>query len=215
MSKILVSVFKSAQDASNPFHRAVEICLQRIIQGNSKELVEKFRLTKEDKYKKQLPGVCFNGTFSHRANKNILEPSGLMIVDFDKFPDLETLNQTKQQLINLPYIFSVFISPSGSGLKALVKIPKDADNFKGYFNAFMAEIDSPYFDKSTKDISRFCYESYDPELYYNPDAIEYDVIEVEEYTEIGSTYSDVIVPLKSESQIIDRLTTWFNKSIVW
>lgn len=93
----------------------------------------------------------------------------------------------------------------------MVKIPKDADNFKGYFNAFMAEIDSPYFDKSTKDISRFCYESYDPELYYNPDAIEYDVIEVEEYTEIGSTYSDVIVPLKSESQIIDRLTTWFNK----
>lgn len=211
MSKILVSVFKSAQDASNPFHRAVEICLQRIIQGNSKELVEKFRLTKEDKYKKQLPGVCFNGTFSHRANKNILEPSGLMIVDFDKFPDLETLNQTKQQLINLPYIFSVFISPSGSGLKALVKIPKDAENFKGYFNAFMAEIDSPYFDKSTKDISRFCYESYDPELYYNPDAIKYDTIEVEEYTEIGSTYSDVIVPLKSESQIIDRLTTWFNK----
>jgi hypothetical protein len=85
---IYVSIFKNAKDVSNPFNRMVEICLQRIIEGNSKELVEQFRVTKEEKYKKQLPGVCFNGTFKHRSINGLIEPSGLMVVDFDKFPSL-------------------------------------------------------------------------------------------------------------------------------
>jgi hypothetical protein len=207
---IYVSIFKNAKDVSNPFNRMVEICLQRIIEGNSKELVEQFRATKEEKYKKQLPGVCFNGTFKNRSINGLIEPSGLMVVDFDKFPNDEVLQETKAELISKPYVFSVFVSPSGLGLKAIIRIPKDKDNFKGYFNAFRTEINSIYFDEATSDISRLCYESYDPDLYYNPNAIEFDNIEEEEIFNIGKNYNEVVVPLKSESQIIEKLAVWFN-----
>jgi hypothetical protein len=36
---IYVSIFKNAKDVSNPFNRMVEICLQRIIEGNSMGLL--------------------------------------------------------------------------------------------------------------------------------------------------------------------------------
>ena len=33
------------------------------------------------------------------------------------------------------FVFAVFLSPSGNGIKVLIKIPADADNHKKYFNA--------------------------------------------------------------------------------
>mgnify|MGYP000737115360 CR=1 FL=1 len=39
----------------------------------------------------------------------------------------------KERLSKDRYVYSVFVSPSGNGLKALVKIPKEPENHKLYF----------------------------------------------------------------------------------
>jgi hypothetical protein len=131
----MVSIFKSVTDVANPFQRSVDFCLNRIKQGDSKDKVLKYRKTKDPKDKKALPGVCFNGTFNTRSASGLIEPSGFLILDFDKFKtEAEAINY-KGILAKEPFIYSAFISPSALGVKALVRIPKDAENFTLYFNA--------------------------------------------------------------------------------
>jgi len=207
----MVSIFKSVTDVANPFQRSVDFCLNRIKQGDSKDKVLKYRKTKDAKDKKVLPGVCFNGTFNTRSASGLIEPSGFLILDFDKFKTEADAINYKGILAKEPFIYSAFISPSALGVKALVRIPKDAENFTLYFNALEKYFNSEHFDKSGKDISRFCFESYDPEIYINTEAIQWDAIELEEYSEIGKQNVDVLVPMTSESQILDNLLKWFNK----
>lgn len=206
-----VSVFKSVTDVSNPFQRDVLFCLKRIQTGASREKVERYRKTKDAKDKRSLAGVCFNGCFTTRSASGLIEPSGLMILDFDRFATESEAVEYKLRLSIEPFVFAAFISPSALGVKALVRIPKDAANFTLYFNSLEKYFDSPNFDKSGKDISRFCFESYDPDIYINTDAVVWDSIEQEEYTEIGKQHFDVVVPMTSESLIIDNLLKWFNK----
>ena len=71
------------------------------------------------------------------------------------------------------YSYSVFTSPSGNGLKVLVKIPKDISNHKNYFLSLEKYYDCKEFDVACKDISRVCYESYDPDIYVNEDSVEF------------------------------------------
>ena len=54
----------------------------------------------------------------------------------------------------------MFISPSGIGIKLLVKIPKDIDNHKKYFDALEKYYNNTHFDTTSKNISRICFESY-------------------------------------------------------
>ena len=44
------------------------------------------------------------------------------------------------------YTFCVFISPSGNGLKVLVKIPNDAENHIKYFQSLENYYNSNHFD---------------------------------------------------------------------
>ena len=83
------------------------------------------------------------------------------------------------------YVLSVFVSPSGNGIKVLVKIPFDVENHVNYFNSLENYFSSPQFDKTSKNVSRVCYESYDPFIYINKDSELWDKIEEPEYKEIA------------------------------
>ena len=91
-------------------------------------MVKKIRLEKNkserNEMKKMLPSICFSGTFNKRADTSIIEHSGLVCLDFDGYEKQKDLLQDKEMLTKNKYVFSVFISPSGNGLKVLVKIPK-------------------------------------------------------------------------------------------
>jgi hypothetical protein len=164
---MIVSIFKKVTETTNPFNRDVLFCLDRIKSGKSKDLVEVIRSIplKDDQkpYKLQLPGVCFNGTFTKRSINGIDKRSGLIILDFDNMSCMAEAIQFKAEIIKDEYIFSAWISPSGKGVKALVKIPTDGDH-KGYFSALCNYFDSQFWDNSGSNIDRFCYESYDSEL---------------------------------------------------
>lgn len=110
--------------------------------------------------KKTLPGVTFCGRFKQRKSDKLIEATGLVILDFDEKGVVPEMSE---------YFYSLFKSPRG-GYKALIKIPvvQDDKTFKSYFYAIQKHF--PDVDPSGKDISRFCFISYDPDIFINPDS---------------------------------------------
>jgi len=209
---MIVSIFKKVTDTSTPYNKSVMYCLDRIKTGKSKDAVLKIRSleNKDDQkpIKSNLPGVCFNGTFEHRKVSGLTQRSGLIILDFDNMSDFDTAIKYKLELIKDEFVFAAWISPSGKGVKVLVKIPTD-NLFKGYFDALKIHFDSDYWDNSGSNIDRFCFESYDPDIYINTESKIWTVIEEPELDDIGS--SDVIIAIKSDNAIIERLLVWWEK----
>ena len=210
-----VTIFKNIKETSTPFHREVGVVLERIKEGSSKELVKNIRQEKDkssrNELKKMLPAICFSGVFSKRNDNSINEHSGIICLDFDGYPNKKELLADKERLTKDKFVYSVFISPSGNGLKALIKIPQDIDNHVNYFNSLDNHFNSEYFDKTCKNISRVCYESYDPLIYINENSSIWDTIEDIDYREV-SVYRDApTIPITDENKIVDILVTWWTK----
>jgi hypothetical protein len=205
-----VSIFKNVKDTKNPYNRDVKLCLDRITQGKSKDSVLKYRVTGDNKYKDNLPGVCFSGTFKYRNAEGLIKHSGLLVLDFDKYDVEGDAEEKKKELSQDPFIFAAFISPSGSGVKALIKIPPSKDDHIYYFNAIFSKYQDGHLDQSGKDVSRLCFESYDPDLYYNPESNVWLDKEENDIEDVGLVRDKIIVPMTSDSQIINRLKVWFD-----
>jgi len=210
-----ITIFKDIKSTNQPFYREVGVILKRIREGSSKDLVKKIRAEKDKSqrniYKQSLPAVCFSGKFTKRSDTSLEEHSGLICLDFDGYETNKDLLQEKERLSKNKYIFSVFISPSGKGLKALVKIPSDPDNHKSYFLSLQTFFNSKYFDTTSKNISRVCYESYDPLIYVNETSSVWDKIEEEEFNEINKNVDRPTIPITDENKIVDILTKWWIK----
>jgi hypothetical protein len=208
-----ITIFQNIRDTDTPFYRDVHIILERIKNGATKELVKKIRLEKRkperNELKKQLPAICFSGEFNKRADSALIAHSGLICLDFDGYVKQKELLQDKENLSKNKYVFSVFISPSGNGLKVLVKIPADAENHVNYFNSLEKYLNSPYFDKTSKNISRVCYESYDPLLHINENSSIWDSIEEAEYTEVSKYKDKPTIPITDENKIVEILVKWW------
>ena len=215
MNTYSITIFKSIKDTNTPFYREVHQILERIKIGATKELVKKIRLEKDkserNEMKKLLPSICFSGTFNKRADTSIIEHSGLICLDFDGYPKQKDLLQDKEMLTKSKYVFSVFISPSGNGLKVLVKIPKEIDNHTNYFNSLEKHFNSPYFDNTSKNISRVCYESYDPLIHINENSSVWDKIEETQYNEVIKHRDIATIPITDENKIVEILVKWWSK----
>lgn len=177
--------FMDSFDGSN--NREVEInkILKSISENYYKERIEKIRsVIKEgekkeaDELKKMLPGFTPCGFFNDKRTKESLEEySGIIHLDYDKIDKPEEL---KELLNQIPYTYASFISPSGKGLKVFIKTNSTAENHKEAFNLVrdfydgVLQIES---DASVKDLARFCYVSYDPNLYLDEEAEIFDIKE--------------------------------------
>ena len=210
-----VTIFQNIKDTSTPFHRHVLSILSRVKEGTSKDLVKKIRSEKNktdrNELKKQLPAICFSGTFNKRNDESLIEHSGLICLDFDGYEKQKTLLEDKETLSKNKFVYSVFVSPSGNGLKVLVKIPPDADNHQNYFNSLEKHFNSPYFDKTSKNISRVCYESYDPLIHINENSSIWDKIEEIEYREVTRNVDAPTITITDENKIVDILVKWWTK----
>ena len=211
----MITIFKNIKETSTPYYRDVKVVLDRIKNGSSKERVKLIRQEKDksnrNKLKQDLPAVCFSGTFSKRADTGLQDHSGLICLDFDGYKTKKDLMSDKDQLSKNKYVYSVFVSPSGNGLKALVKIPKDPDNHVGYFRALEEYFQSEYFDKACKNISRVCYESYDPLIHVNETSSLWDKIAEHEYRPIDKYKERPTIPITDENKVVDRLMSWWKK----
>lgn len=212
MLQTKISIFKNIKDSQNPYDRPVSDFLNRIKEGsNATNLVLKYRETKDDKYKQALPCCTFSGTFTRRRDADLVDFSQFACLDFDKFEDEAEVLKLKNKLSKEPSLFCAFISPSGKGLKAIFRVENNPERYESLYRALCIKYDDEHIDKGTKDISRCCYESYDPDIYINANAKEWNIYEEEEYTHLGVERYNVVVPLKSESRIIDNIQKWFDK----
>jgi len=211
----MVTIFKNIKDTSTPFFRDISFVLDRIKDGKYAELISKIRLEKDktarNELKKELPAICFSGEFNKRADGALIKHSGLICLDFDGYETTDQMLADKASMSSDPYVLSVFVSPSGNGLKVIVKIPEDADNHKRYFDALNDHFASDFFDVTSKNISRVCYESYDPDLYINMDSEVWTEMAELESKEITRTQALYTIPVTNENRIVDRLMRWWEK----
>ena len=123
-----------------------------------------------DKGKKSLLAFTPSATFiGGRKLEFIKDYTGVLILDIDKLSP-EQLKQTSFKANQCEYTFASFISPSGNGLKILVKVNTDKALHKEAFlkvQAYYETLLNLQIDKSGKDVTRLCFFSYDSELYLN------------------------------------------------
>lgn len=208
---IRVSAFKKLSDVNNPYNRDIFKCLQRIKDGASKDKIELLRSTGEKSIKTNLPCYTFSGTFSTRSKIGLKKHSGLIILDFDHVGSFKDACNFRDSISDNDFVFSAFISPSGDGVKVLIKIPPIEQDHELYYNSLFNYFNSPFLDQSGKDVARLCFESYDPEMYINPESNIWTEKEEQEVENIGIDKHSISLPLTSDHEIIKRLQSWFDK----
>lgn len=206
-----ISIFKNLFNSKEtPFTLQFTDVYLRIKKGYP-DLIEKINFIRnsEDKElikskKESLLAIMFNGVFSDRSDNGLVNHSGCMVLDFDKYPDIETMNLERERLKSDKHTLMVFTSPSGNGLKLIVRIPKsDKFEHKRRFNAFKNYINSEYFDNLNCNVSRVCFESYDLDVYLNQFSDVFESIEEERgYEYIEKT---PVCILRDEQKIIDKI----------
>lgn len=126
---------------------------------------------KRKELKDALPIVVWAGKFSKRGNANLTAHAGLLVLDFDKL-EPDTLAALRAKVVADPHTFGAFTSPSGNGLKVVVRIePRPTSNEE---HAHAWQVVADHFgndpDASGKNVERVCFLSFDPEVYINEGA---------------------------------------------
>lgn len=180
----MITIFKNFADTTAPKYVEIDYVLESIknckIQKQVDELRGETDKKKRNELKKLLPCILFSGIFSKRSDKSIIEHSGYVVLDWDDVTDLE---QKKDEIVKNEFIYACFVSPSGNGLKAVAKIPKDIQKHRGYYAGLVRAF--PELDATSKNESRICYASCDKDIYINTNAIEFtNFVDVKELQKI-------------------------------
>jgi hypothetical protein len=160
-----VTIFSNVKQTEHPHFITIGQALERIQSGGKhKGLVEQAR--KGDKEaKKELPIVLWSGEFLDRKDASIESHSGLIVLDFDHID----VNGSKSVLATDDYVFACWVSPSGEGLKALVRV-SNPESHRDHFRALQTYFDKEYgleVDSTGINESRACFDSYDPDIIIN------------------------------------------------
>jgi hypothetical protein len=165
-----ITMFLSYADVDNPNEITLIDYLECIRIGTWEDSVHLVRRCKrgsdeQKKVKSLTPGVCFSGTFSSRRDDSILNPSGYICIDIDDVEDPETL----KDLLQIDrYVYAIFTSISGYGLKVLFRI--NPAKFKESYYGIAAYLLRTYDivpDPQSGVLSRSQLVSYDPHIYLN------------------------------------------------
>lgn len=136
-----------------------------------------------ERAKKSLPAFTPSATFKGgRKPEYLTAYNPLLVLDIDKLSK-DQLHNAKALAKENRYTFSCFTSPSGNGLKILVKVNSSQENHKEAFlllQKYYEELLQLPIDKSGKDVTRLCFVSYDTDLYLNENATVYPIISTED-----------------------------------
>ena len=115
--------------------------------------------------KLKLPAITFHGTFSERADDRLITYSGVFCADLD---GCQNGSELKTQLERDEYIQMVCDSPTGSGLKALLRVvPDPTMHLRSYFavEKHFKDVHGVDIDPACKNLSRLCYVAHDPSAF--------------------------------------------------
>ncbi|EKT4499877.1 BT4734/BF3469 family protein [Flavobacterium psychrophilum] len=174
----MVTIFKNFNEVVE--HKTISTILEEIKTGKYKPGIIYLRKSlaenKEEAYnkvKKSLPAFTPSGKFvGGRKLEFLTEYSKFIILDIDKLSAAD-LQNAKHLANQSEFTFASFISPSGNGLKILVKIDTPKTEHKETFLKVQAHYESILkleIDKSGKDLTRLCFYSWDENLYLNENA---------------------------------------------
>lgn len=146
--------------------------------------------------KKNLPCWLLTGELKDRVCDANVTSNELLTIDIDHI-DPQIINIVKEELIKIPFVVLVARSVSAQGLFAFMKVCKSKKENKQYCLDIYNEIEEYLntvllsqniylttdegecvpavinIDRSCYNLSRRRFESYDPNVYYNPDSLEY------------------------------------------
>jgi tetratricopeptide (TPR) repeat protein len=136
--------------------------------------------------KKQLPYIVC-GVFDppHRRIENFGYCEYFM-VDIDHIGDKKmSVQAVKSQVIQDERVMLCFVSPSEDGLKILFKFSEkcyDSGKYSLFYKLFVSAFSTQYgleqvVDARTSDVSRACFLSYDPEIYFNPNVVPVNMLD--------------------------------------
>ena len=170
-----VSIFQNFNEVSEDL--ALPAVLDQIQNGRYREQIENLRALllqgKKDEYKskkKSLTAFTTSATFiGGRKMEFLQEYTGLIILDLDEIPDNHLLN-LKSTASSIPFSYACFISPGKNGLKIIIRTDAKLEYHAAAFNElklYYEDLLNFPIDPSGKDVTRLCFFSYDPELYFN------------------------------------------------
>jgi len=209
-----VSIFKNFNKVVS--NKDLTTVMEVIRNGRYKTQVEQLQILllkgKQKEYKKKkksLPAFTPSGRFlGGRKMEFLQEYSKLLILDIDKL-DVEKLNQVKKITISDKYTNVCFISPSGKGLKILVKVSSSIAKHKDAFETVKIYYESllkTEIDPSGKDITRLCFFSYDKDLYFNPQS---EIFIIEPTMDTVQQIEELIIQIhQTRTDITRDYDTW-------
>lgn len=132
-----------------------------------------------DQLKKQLIAFTVSGTFNNgRSIDKVNTYSQYVILDIDKL-SISQLEDIKNTTRLAPYTYASFVSPSGKGLKIIVKVNIAKENHKEAYKQVVDYYEQALnidIDTSGSDICRLCFVSYDEDCFINSNADTFEVI---------------------------------------
>ena len=123
-----------------------------------------YTLSKPEKEK--LPSIIPSGIFSKRSKGGLLEYKNLMAVDYDHIPEKE-VESLRITLMENPHVYTVFVSPSGEGLKVIVPVKGTEKTHRDTYLQWGKDFPNKYWDKNVHDYSRLMFLSWDPMITTN------------------------------------------------
>lgn len=179
MKNIIVSKFSSYK-STTPANTNL---LDWLNDATYKEVVEKIRcLSDKDQIrylKSKLPCITPSGIFLVRSAKALIQHSGYICIDIDggDNPSLKDFAKVRDELRKISNISYTGLSVSGKGVFCLFPI-KYPEKHKEHFEALKIQFQNIgiVIDKACGDVSRLRGYSYDPDAYFNENAIVFNQI---------------------------------------
>lgn len=195
--KTEIELFPNVADRSTHSNQPLDRIMQwAMINEKLKAKTNAYRLwlqmnpnaTKSEKSAKKVqsfPAVTFSGTFRGTGKaEDINVMTGYIVVDFDH---LDNLEYVRMNLELDPYTYLLFISPSGDGLKVVIK--HDLTNPEHWKYLYL-ELETYYknihnipTDDKCKDINRMCFIPFIDKLYTNDNSEVWQFKGIPEATE--------------------------------
>ena len=135
----------------------------------------------KDEWKLKLPALAVHGVYGEGIDRHdsilIDNPNPLVQVDVDGLKSESQVIAVKQKLSSLEYCPLVFVSPSGDGVKALVRVnpaPVTEPDYDAAYDAVCERIQKDtgfqgVYDDSVRHKSVLVFLSHDEGVHYNPD----------------------------------------------
>ena len=195
-----VSLFSRITDVNQPKEYDVDKLLEIIRDGTYYHLklkVEAVRSagTKDEKNRKKalLPVVTWNGTFKSRHKNECTVYSSYTALDFDHI-EPKDMPAFVRWLQGFPCVYACFVTPGGTGYKAII-LHDNCEPLYHYdlYGQLVKLFDCPWIDKSTTDLARGNYLSYDPDLWKNPSPVPFHFVPGTPEPVIPNTMTETVI----------------------